>query len=343
VIAGRALNERFHGQTDLPATESPREWVESLTSHLNAAAACAVVEHLFGVLPLVDAFFTTRGAITEVAAGRRLGALGLFTPGPELRWGAAAVLGEPEPSGSLLLRGEVRIPSPAADGSLVLVRLRGRESVEDAESPEHRLAWLDHDLPGVERRGSRTGGPVRRDAPCWLAIEGAAIGPDLVSRPVTPAPGSGLFRCLESYAGVWAFAAAICARDGVRALRRAARTTGPPGKAFSSCQLVAMDITEVEIEADLTLAAARGHLALAADDSARCDGFSALALAAAAARTLAAVAARTGELRDLAGLELDAPGEGIAPSLTTFLGGPLMVEGELGRALGIRDPADAAP
>jgi hypothetical protein len=298
---------------------SARERVEGLMSRLPADEACAVVEHLFGVLPLLDGFFAPQGAVAELASGPELGSLGLFTPMPEPGWAAAAVAAEPAGEG-LLLRGEVRIPGPASGGSIVLARLAGGE---------HRLVWLDHGAPGVERRGSRTGGPARAGSPCWLALEGAAVGPDLVSRPVTPAPGSDLFRLLESYAGIWALAAAIAARDGVRALRRAARLNGHQGTAFSASQTVAMDIAGVEIEMELTLAAAQRHLASGEEGG--------LAVAAAAARTLAAVAGRTAELRDLTGLEIDGPlAGGSAAALSAFLGGPAMIESELARALGIR-------
>jgi len=287
--------------------ESPREWIEGLLARIPPAAALAVVEHRFGVLPLAGAFFEPQGWIEELAAGRRVGALGLFTPTPELRWGAA-VEGEPAGKG-LLLRGEVRIASPAADGTVVLART----------GPEHRLVWLDHSTAGVERSGSRGGGTVCDDSPCWLAISGTAAGADRVSRPVTPGPGGDLFRSLETYAGLWAHAAAICAGHGVRALRRAARITG-----LNASQRVAMDITEVEIETELTATAIR-------------LGAGGLAAATAAARILAAVAAKTGELRDLAGLDVESPLDG--PTLTAFLGGPLMLENELGCALGIPERA----
>jgi hypothetical protein len=285
----------------------------------------AAREHRSGVLPLIERFFAARKAFAEVAAGRVRGALGLFTPAAEPGWEAAAVAGEPA-GGGLLVRGDVRLPGPTARGSIVLARL------PDAT---HRLAWVDHDAPGVEWRGARTGGPPG-DGPCWLHIEGAAIGTELVSRPVTLAPDGELAQLLVDYAGVWAKAAASCARDGVRALRRAARMA-----AMQTSQLVALGITEVEIEADLTCRAAQepgGRLA-------------ALAVAVAAARILLAVAATTGELRDSFGLEVEGPFGSSAPgangadgangaggsarSLTAFLGGPLLLESELARALGI--------
>jgi hypothetical protein len=284
------------------------------------AEAWAAMEHRFGVLPLLETFFAVQGAFVEVLAGvfsgKPRGALGLFTPAPEPGWGAAAVAGEPS-GGGLLLQGDIRLPGPTADGSIVLVRL---------PEEEHRLAWVDHGAPGVERRGSRTGGPAG-DGPCWLHIEGAAIGPDLVSRPVKLAPDGELSRHLAAYAGVWASAAAVSARDGVRALRRAARTA-----AFQTSQLVALGITEVEIEADMTFAAAQRH-------AGRHDGLSGLnglLIAAAAARTLSAVVRKTEELRDSFGLEIDGPlAGGSARTLTAFLGGSLVLESELARALRI--------
>jgi len=265
------------------------------------------LEHRSGVLPLIEAFFD-RGALAEVASGGKRGALGLFTPTPEMGWAGAAVEGERSGT-AVLLRGAVRLPSPASDGSIVLVRM----------GEELRLAWVDHGARGVERRGSRSGGEVRGDAPCWLALDGVAVGSDRLSWPVTLDPGSQLVRHLEAYAALWAAAAAQCARDGVQALRRAARTA-----AFNSSQLVSMGITEVEIETELTSAAVQ-----------RLDGLQGLAVAAAAARTLAAVAARTEELRDTFGLEIDGPLASDAKVLTAFLGGPLMLEHELARSLGI--------
>lgn len=279
------------------------------------AEGWAALEHRFGVLPLIETFFASREALAEVAAGRMRGALGLFTPAPEPGWGAAAIAGEPCESpaeGALILRGDVRLPGPTADGSIVPVRL---------PDGEHRLAWVDHGAPGVERRGSRTGGEVG-DGPCWIHIDGARVGPDCVSRPVTLAPDGELSRHLAAYAGVWAAAAAVSARDAVRALRRAARTA-----AFQTSQLVALGITEVEIEADLTFAAVQRHPG---------NGLDELIVAAAAARTLAAVAAKTEELRDACGLEIDGPlTAASARTLTAFLGGQLLLESELARALGI--------
>jgi hypothetical protein len=297
-----------------------REHVASLMAELPGAAGLAAVEHQFGVLPLVAAFFAPGGALAEVAAGRRRGVLGLFTPTPEPGWGTATVEGKPAGE-EILLSGEVRLASADADGSLVLF--------QQEDGKEQRLAWLDHGTPGIERRAGGGSG--------WLDLDGVAVAAGLVSRPVTLAAGGDLFRRLETYASLWALAASICARDGVRALRRAARTSQRGGKAFNSSQLVAMAITEVEIEAELTATAVERDLALGfsgEDDPNRAGG---LALATAAARVLALLAERTAELRALTGHAPDGPfaDPATAASLTAYLGGAPALEGELAGALGI--------
>jgi len=273
----------------------------------------AALEHRLGVLPLIAAFFVPQGALAEVVAGRKRGALGLFTPAPEPGWGAVALAGERcgTVPNSALLRGTVRLPGALADGSLVLVKLEG----------EQRLAWLDHLAPGVvDFRGAGDDGLY------WLHVEGARVGPELLSRPVTLDPGGELARCLQTYAAGWAAAAVGCARDGVRELRRAARTAG-----FHTAQQVALGITEVEIEADLAAAALRR----AGEDGREGTG-AALLLAVAASRALSWVAAKTAELRDAWGLEIDGPlASDAAATLTAYLGGSLLLERELSRALGI--------
>jgi hypothetical protein len=240
------------------------------------------VEALMSELPAAEAFAAIEhelgvlpllDAFFPEADGKRA-SLGLFTPAPEPGLEAAAIAGEPA-DGGLRLTGRVRVPNPDAGAAIVLVKT----------GDGYRLAWLDHGASGN-----------------WLAIEGAAV--DLVSRPVEI---SELERWLATYASAWALAAAMAAREGAHSLRRAARTTG-----FNASQWVAMAITEVEIEADLTLAAARRHPSLA--------------VAAAAARTLSLVATKTEELRELMGFE-----EG--PLEAMYLGGPLFLENELARSL----------
>jgi hypothetical protein len=340
--AAARLVERFGGgpADGLPADGSAVAWVEWLAARLPGAPGAAAVEHLFGVLPLDAAVFAPAGLPAAVGEGELLGALALFTPSADLGWGTAALAAAADGSG-WRLRGAVRIAGAAADGAIVPV----------ATAPgERRLAWLDARAAGVERRGARQGGAVRPGAPCWLAVDGALVGADRVSPPVSFAAGSGLRRSLEGYAGVWALAAALAARAAVRALRRAARTTLYEGTSLGTSQLVATAITALEVEADLAAAAAREGLAAPAAAAgpagepepasmpapAAAPGAAGLALATAAARVLAAVAARTAELRELAGLELAGePAAAPVAGWTAMLGGALMLESELAGALGI--------
>jgi hypothetical protein len=151
-----------------------------------------------------------------------------------------------------------------------------------------------------------------------------------------------VFRCLAGFAGIWALVALSHARRAVRALRHAVRTTGAGDRseAFSTSQLVAMGITEVEIETELASAAARQLFAgdAAAGSSGTLDESAAcLSLALAAARALTAVSLRADDLRDQLGLTLDARSS-IAPAsmLTAFVGGTFLLEHELDRAMRCR-------
>ncbi|MES1240985.1 MAG: hypothetical protein ABUT39_05140 [Acidobacteriota bacterium] len=244
-------------------------------------ATFVAVEDAYGVRPLVETFFE------GLDVGR--GTLGLFTPTPDMTLEAVAVAGEVS-GGDLLLRGEVRVPNPRADGAVVLVRL----------DSGYRLAWVE---------------PVASDG--RLRLDG--LPTRHVSRPVTIPE---LLRSLEAYAGVWAISASIVASNEVRALRRAARLTRHGNKAFSTSQWVSLEITGVEIEAGL--AALLCH-----------DGEGGFAAASAAARVLHEIAAKQVELRDQAGLEIEGNPLETARALTAFLGGPLRIETDLARTLGI--------
>lgn len=252
-------------------------------------APFVAVEIGYGVRPLIETFFE------DFDAG--CGTLGLFTPTPDMTLESAAVIGEQtgeqtgeRSGGGLLLRGEVRVPNPGADGAIVLARV----------ASEYRLAWVE---------------PVARDG--RLRLDG--LPAKHVSRPVELPE---LLRRLDEYAGVWAISASIVASSEVRALRRAARTTRHENKAFSTSQWVSLEISKIEIEAGL--AALLCH-----------DGQGGFAAAAAAARVLHAIAMKRAELRDQAGLEIEGHFLETARSMTAFLGGPLRIESDLARTLGI--------
>lgn len=248
-------------------------------------APFVAVENGYGVRPLVETFFE------GFDPGR--GTLGLFTPTPEMTLESAAVIGERtgERFGDgLLLRGEVRVPNPNADGAIVLVRVES----------EYRLAWVEP-VPH-EGRLRLDGAPAHR-------VSGPVALPDLLRR-------------LEDYAGAWAISASIVASSEVRALRRAARTSRHENRAFSTSQWVSLEISKIEIEAGL--AALLCH-----------DGAGGFAAAAAAARVLHAVAMKRAELRDQAGLEIQGHFLETARAITAFLGGPLRIETDLARTIGI--------
>jgi hypothetical protein len=326
---GQALIARFTSEPiAATSTMSARDWVDLATSRLTATQACALVEHLFGVLPLLACFDRADATIARIAAGSTLGALGLFTPSAEPAWGAVRLAGE-WTTGALRVSGDVRLPNRAVDGVIVLVR------VSDAEQ---RLAWLDQQRAGVER-DARDGAPAGLiGSPCWLRVDGALVDAALVSRPVSLASGTELSRRLDAYASVWTVAATrICGRI-VLALRRAARTTRSRGetKPLGASQLVAMSITDVEIETELATAAIARSLT--SDEP---DAITAFALALAAARTLAAAAETARRLHDQLGLPLDAwLVDATTAGLTAYLGGTPMLEHELARALGLGPASD---
>lgn len=320
--AGRTLAVRFGG-VEAPAAASPLEWIEELVSRLPFHLTLAIVEHAFGVVPLLAEAFDT--PFEAVRRGDELAALGLFTPNAELSWNAAALHGERH-GRKVLLYGEARIPSALAESTLVLARLDG-----DGD----RLALAAHGDKGVERRGRGNG------EACWLSFDGAELGPERVSRPVKVAssngdPPDGCRRRLDEYAAAYALAASLYAVRGVRELRRAARTTlrgatarGPAP--LNRSQVVAMGITEVEIEVDLAAAAVRTRFETGGGEPAG----SGLLLAAAAARALSAVAAKTAELTGKAGLECGGPfaDDADLKLVDVFLGGQLMVESELASSI----------
>jgi hypothetical protein len=321
----RALIERYlPASTDVPPVSSMSvpEWVALVTSRLTAAQACAVVEHLFGVLPLMACFDRVDDTLAALASGAKLGALALFTPNPECAWGAVSLTGEWR-AGALRLRGEVRLPDPAVDGAIVPVSLSGTEQ---------RLVWLDLGADGVDRcdtRGDRRA--TSAVSPCWLRIDGASIESAAISHPITFARASDERQQLDAYAGVWALAAIKIATRIVLTLRRAARTTRCHGRsaAFSSSQLVAMTLAEVEIETELVAAAI---------DRAMSAGEPAIGrmLALSAARVLGSAIETGRQLRDRMGLPFDDwLSDACAPALTMYLGGTPMLENELARALDI--------
>lgn len=320
------------------AAVDPLQWLDSRLGQLPPNQALPIAEHLFGASPLIRQLLPSGGVGAEVSEavlqGRGLAALGLFTPNPQFDWTDAAV-GAEDGRGGLLLQGEVRIATAAAEATVVLVRVSGGET---------RLALLAHEATGVTQRLHRRGGQPRLGHPSWLILQGVEVPLDLVSDPLEPkAMASPLHRILESYAGTYARLACGYVNAGICALRRAARTTAHRGTPFNSTQEVTLAVTELEIEADLLALAVKAFPGSAPEPAgspvaavaAASTGF---ALAASASRLLSAVGHLTGQLRDTAGLEPEGPfgGDGGDPPFReVVLGGAPMMETALARSLGL--------
>lgn len=341
VEAGQFLAARLGAAVEPPASVRVDLWLEGLVGSLPMSACLAIVEHFFGVLPLAAEHLGSQPGGTELVEalrqGHKLAGLGLFTPDPEFSPSAAALVGE-FVEGGVSLRGEVRLANSSSDGSLVLVRC-----AED----DLCLAWLEHSAMGVERRRTRAGGPVSEstvsestlpestlpeDTVCWVAVADAFAAP--ISGPVTFEVEGPVARRLDACAGVIAFVESLYAGRLVRAMRRAVRITASGAVPFNTSQLVALDVTGLEIETGLAETAARACFRLDPGDGSRPRG---LTLAAAAAKVLTEAVAMAARLRDQWGVEVDdaalANPEAAAASVNAFFGGPLRLESELARAM----------
>lgn len=319
--AANALIARFSQSSVEPrAFLSIQDWVAAVTRRLTAAEACTVAGHVFGVVPLLDALFDAgAGWLAAARAGATVGGLGVFTPAPEEGWGGAPLVGDVV-DGALRVRGEVRVPSSASQGSIALVQT-GRT--------DRRLVWIDHESIGVRKRRDRFNGVARADEPLWLIADGATIPNDRISRSVGLEPDGALYEQLERYAAVWSLIALEYARTTVHQLRRVARTTrrGGDGRPFSASQVVMMELGALEIETELTTLFANEHFTQQAPHP------SGLVLALAAARTVERVGAKASELCDHLGLLIDDAlvDPHVAMRLTAHVGGVLTLENELAR------------
>jgi hypothetical protein len=293
------------------------EWLERLTASAEIAYALPILEHLFGVLPLLDLLeggAESADVRRAIARGEVRACLGLFTPTPEFSWTASAVRGQLH-SAHATLTGEVRIQSgpahPAALDTWVLALAR---------------------FPGSELRLALFSTKTMTPLSSWLVLDEVHVGNAFLSSPVGVRKGEPAWRALDAYAGVYAFVAALYARRGLRAIRRALRKTVRGGAAFNTSQVLAMGTTELEVQVTLLTTASRAHLE--SDAGAAGNG---LALAASAARLLSQVAVRTVELRAKAGVTGPGPlsSSSTQDVIDIALGGQLLIESELACAIGI--------
>ncbi|MFJ2189058.1 hypothetical protein ACIOJE_14055 [Kitasatospora sp. NPDC087861] len=300
------------------------------------ALAAALTEHVHGVLPLLDAFdafdaVDTVDAAAEadgVRTGRLTAALGLFTPNALFSLAAPTVratLRAAEDGGRVVLHGRYRYATEDADLSVVGVALDG----------EARLALVRHDAPGVRLHGAG-----RATGWGWADLDGVALAPTALSRPVDWSPTGLPAAVLDGYA--WAFvrrAPAWPARV-VADLRRVLATTGEGVEALSTSQELAHELSRLEIEISLAAAAARFGPGFKAGQP---GGQAALAVLLSCV-DLARRAARLAE--DLA-TELGLPNTPVdaadwpADAVQALFGGRRVVEGELARRMGLI-PAEVA-
>lgn len=309
---------------------SAAERLERLTAALPVHEAMAAAEHLFAVVPLAAEHLRSDDLARTLAAGDTVGGLGLFTPSPASDsesgcWSGAALAAEPaaESAGGLRLSGNLRLASRLVDGALALAR------VASDGGERHHLVWIDlGSTSGAARSSAPDSAPVRH------VLDGVEVGPELVSEALDLSPAGGLARSVARYAELWGFAAASVARAGAQGLRRAARLAG-----YQAHQLVAMPLTEIEIETEAALVAVRLRIdetgeARSGDPAGATDLSWAAALS--AARALDATVGATRSLSDRFALEPEGPlaGDG-TQALTAWLGGTAFLEHELARSLGI--------
>jgi hypothetical protein len=297
------------------------EGIEELCERLPFAAVAAVLEHLAGVVPLLGLFPADPGGTAErVRQGGLLAALGLFTPNARFSTLASPVQAR-RAGGGVVLTGRARYACEAARASLVSVDVEG----------EHRLWLVPHDLAGVTVTGAG-----RAAGWGWLAVREAVVQEEELSEPVDRASDGRMVGAVDACAWLHARAvAARCARD-VRRLRRALAGTGSGCGVLSTSQLVAHELTRLEIEIGL-LAAAAGFGPGFADEAP--GGARTMAVLCAAANVLHRTARLGEEITTALGVALDQDGHGDEPAAVAdadaHFGGRWMVEGELGRRLGL--------
>ena len=298
--------------------------VDVLVERLAFNQAMPLIEHMYGVIPLVREFLDSSddaGLTDDVISGRILAALGLFTPNPIFSWCEAALSFESEAL-SNAVSGEIRILSSRADCTLVLVR----------RLQEYRLALLPHSIKGVTITADNS---LAEEGPAWLAVDKAKIEPGWLSCPLSTTTDGRLSHTLAGFAGVCALAIAAYAKRTIVSLRRAANATARGNKSFKMSQVVAHEITHQEIEADLLLIAVRDYFNVPSDNKITIP----LALATTATRVMSSVTAIQTKIVAEAGIPRSKlTNSHPIPSLdltSSILGGPLMMEGELARQIGL--------
>ncbi|MBW4721870.1 hypothetical protein [Saccharothrix obliqua] len=275
---------------------------EAVPADVPFVVAAAANEHLNGVRPLL-AEFRDHPTLVAARAGRLPTALAAFTANAALAWGEPAVHAREE-GGRVVLAGRFRVAFPGAAAVVVTGFADGT-----------RLCLVDLTARGV----------VVGDAG-WVDVTDVVVDPALVSGPVRVAdPGGPLLRaidtCAWAYAGIaWRHATAVVAD-----LRRVLAATATSGPVFSTSQLLAHELTRLDIELSLLGDALGEHGSRVVE-----VGGEAVVAVLAAATDLVH---RTGAVAADLVADLGLPAGPVTPD--GYFGGRRMVEAELARRMGV--------
>lgn len=289
--------------------------VEELCLTQPPRAVMAVVDHAFGVVPLLDFFAGDTPAVEVARSGKTLTSFGLFTANAGFAI-EPSLVGERSSNESFRLTGLLHQGMQEAVGSLVLISVNG----------EQRLCLLPHDLAGITLRGRNN----RKGSSRWLELKSCLVSERCMSPRLKTESRSRLVTAVDKYAEVACYATALCADRLLRALRRGMAEPSFGEASFSTSQLAAHEVTRLEIEGKLILSAAR-H----ADRGT--STIRGVAVLAASIALLHRVMVTTEEWAVGLGLEPALEAQGFCPTDATEL--PLarswMVEGELTRRMGL--------
>ncbi|MFV2196810.1 hypothetical protein [Nocardiopsis sp. LOL_012] len=278
-------------------------------------AATAVTEHLHGVVPLLDLFGDgPSGLSSDIRLGRRLAALGLFTPNSLFSMPASAVHGRAE-GDRIVLAGRFRYAAGHAEVSVVQV-----DTGDDV-----RLALLPHTLDGLTPRTAN--GPGTEG---WADLDGAVLAREELSRPVTWEDSDPLVAAVDAYAWTFVRYAYPWSLRLISDLRRllAETESGAGADVLSTSQYIAHELTRAEIEAVLSGAAA------AAGPGAKDEGPGGQSTMAVLLSCLDLLQRASG-LSERMAEEFGLPRGSAVTSARALFGGRRMVEGELARRMGL--------
>ncbi len=289
--------------------------IEDLCQVLPSRLVLAVVDHAFGVVPLLAYFEVSSPAIESAWSGRALASLGLFTANARFSLGPS-LTGRRTAEG-VLLRGRMNRGIPEAVSTLLLV------AVDD----DVRLCLVPHELPRMAR--SAAGAP--QDHGLWLDLEDVFVEDNNLSRSMTMAPREPLAGVLDAYAGAASLAAGLCASRLLRALRLGMGQRSSGGAPFNTSQLAAHEVTRMEIESELLLSALR-------NDRCRAPETGAVPLLAASTKLLHRVISTADEWNIGLGLGrmLEEQGFDVPVAREMPLARSWMAEGELAHRMGLR-------